>query len=255
MSELPLAVSGLSVAYQGQTVLRRVDFELPAGSLMGVVGPNGAGKSTLLKACLNLIPTSSGEVRFFGRPYRDVRHRVAYIPQRESVDWDFPVRAVDVVAMGLYRQIGWFRPVRKRHLDQAHAALAKMGIAELAGRQIDQLSGGQQQRVFLARALVQGADLYLMDEPFAAVDASTERAIVEILRGLRAAGKTAVVIHHDLQSVRDYFDRVLLLNGRVIATGPVEETFTAENLQAAYQGRLVVLDRLSESGVAKAVGS
>jgi len=255
LSELPLAVSGLSVAYQGQTVLRRVDFELPAGSLMGVVGPNGAGKSTLLKACLNLIPTSSGEVRFFGRPYRDVRHRVAYIPQRESVDWDFPVRAVDVVAMGLYRQIGWFRPVRKRHLDQAHAALAKMGIAELAGRQIDQLSGGQQQRVFLARALVQGADLYLMDEPFAAVDASTERAIVEILRGLRAAGKTAVVIHHDLQSVRDYFDRVLLLNGRVIATGPVEETFTAENLQAAYQGRLVVLDRLSESGVAKAVGS
>lgn len=255
MSELPLAVSGLSVAYQGQTVLRQVDFGLPAGSLMGVVGPNGAGKSTLLKACLDLIPTSSGEVRFFGRPYRDVRHRVAYIPQRESVDWDFPVRAVDVVAMGLYRQIGWFRPVRKRHLDQAHEALAKMGIGELAGRQIDQLSGGQQQRVFLARALVQGADLYLMDEPFAAVDASTERAIMEILRGLRAAGKTAVVIHHDLQSVRDYFDRVLLLNGRVIATGPVEETFTAENLQAAYQGRLVVLDRLSESGVAKAVGS
>lgn len=254
MTDGPLSVVGLSVAYQGQPVLRQVSFDLPSGSLLGLVGPNGAGKSTLLKACLGLIPSAGGEVRFFGRPYREVRERVAYIPQRESVDWDFPVRVVDVVAMGLYRQIGWFRPVRRRHLDLAREALARMGIGELANRQIDQLSGGQQQRVFLARALVQGADLFLMDEPFAAVDASTETAIVEILRGLREAGKTAVVIHHDLQSVREFFDHVLLLNGRVIATGPVNEAFTAENLQATYGGRLVVLDHASFPDERKVVG-
>lgn len=243
MSDLALAVEDLTVAYQGEPVLQELSFEVPTGSLVGIIGPNGAGKSTLLKACLGLVPTGSGEVRFFGAAYRDTRHRIAYVPQRESVDWDFPIRAVDVVAMGLYRQIGWFWPVRRRHLKAARAALERMGILEFADRQISQLSGGQQQRVFLARALVQDADLYLMDEPFSAVDASTEQSVVEILREIQAAGKTAIVIHHDLQTVREYFDRVLLLNRRLIASGTVGDVFTEPNLRRAYGGRLVLLER------------
>lgn len=243
----PLAVSGLTVAYQRKPVIWDVDIDIPNGSLVGVIGPNGAGKSTLLKACLNLIPITSGRIEFFGKPYQQSRHRVAYVPQRESVDWDFPVLAVDVVAMGLYREIGWFWPVRKRHLNIAREALERVGIGDLAKRQISQLSGGQQQRVFLARALVQQADLFLMDEPFAAVDASTEKAIVEILRQMKAEGKTAIVIHHDLHTVPEYFDHVVLLNMRVVAAGPVAETFTSDNLQKTYGGRLTLLDQATEA--------
>jgi len=243
LSDLALSVEDLTVAYQSEPVLQDLSFGVPTGSLVGIIGPNGAGKSTLLKACLGLVPIDSGEVRFFGAAYPDMRHRVAYVPQRESVDWDFPIRAVDVVAMGLYRQIGWFWPVRRRHLRAARAALERMGILEFADRQISQLSGGQQQRVFLARALVQDADLYLMDEPFSAVDASTEQSVVEILRAIQAAGKTAIVIHHDLQTVREYFDRVLLLNRRLIASGTVGDVFTEPNLRRAYGGRLVLVDR------------
>jgi len=247
MTNHPLSISDLTVAYHRKPVIWDIAVDVPAGSLVGVVGPNGAGKSTLLKACLDLIPTASGKVQFFGQAYADVRHRVAYVPQRESVDWDFPILAIDVVAMGLYRQIGWFLPVRKRHRQAAQAALDRVGIGDLAGRQISQLSGGQQQRVFLARALVQQADLYLMDEPFAAVDAATEMAIVEILRQMKAEGKTAVVIHHDLQTVPEYFDYVVLLNMRVVASGPVHEVFTNENLQKTYGGRLTLLDQATEA--------
>ncbi|MCA9261725.1 MAG: ABC transporter ATP-binding protein, partial [Planctomycetales bacterium] len=186
-------------------------------------------------------------VEIFGESFRENRHRVGYVPQRESVDWDFPVNALDVVAMGLYRKIGWFRPVRQRHKEAARQALARVGIADLANRQISQLSGGQQQRTFLARALVQDADLYLMDEPFAAVDAATERAIVAILREMQGEGKTAVVIHHDLQTVPEYFDYVVLLNMRVVAHGPVSEAFTSENLQKTYGGRLTLLDEVTEA--------
>lgn len=243
----PLAVSDLTVAYHRKPVIWDVEFELPAGALVGVVGPNGAGKSTLLKAVMDLIPHASGRVEVFGEPYRAARHRVGYVPQRESVDWDFPIDARDVVTMGLYRQIGWCLPVRKRHREQAMQALERVGIADLAKRQISQLSGGQQQRTFLARALVQNADLYLMDEPFAAVDAATEKAIVEILRGMKADGKTAVVIHHDLQTVPDYFDYLVLLNMRVVAHGPVEEVFTQENLQKTYGGRLTLLEEVTEA--------
>lgn len=243
----PLKIQDLTVAYHRKPVLWDVDLEVPPGQLVGVVGPNGAGKSTLLKAVLDLIPRASGRIEVFGQPYRKQRRRVGYVPQRESVDWDFPVDALDVVAMGLYGRIGLCRPVRRKHRRAALEALDRVGVADLARRQISQLSGGQQQRTFLARALVQDADLYLMDEPFAAVDAATEQAIVELLRDMKQAGKTALVIHHDLQSVPDYFDYVILLNMRVVAHGPTAEVFTPENLQKTYGGRLTLLDEATEA--------
>jgi manganese/zinc/iron transport system ATP- binding protein len=212
-----------------------------------VIAPNGALKSTLIKPVLDLVPSASGEILVFGKPYRKNRHRVGYVPQRESVDWDFPVSALDVVTMGLYGRIGWCRPVTRKYRRIALDALDRVGIAELANRQISQLSGGQQQRTFLARALVQEADLYLMDEPFAAVDAATERAIVSILEELRAAGKTMVVVHHDLQTVAEYFDHVILLNMRIVAAGPTRDVFTTENLQKTYGGKLTLLDQAAEA--------
>jgi manganese/zinc/iron transport system ATP- binding protein len=237
----PLAVSGLSVVYGEKPALWNVDWAAPEKGLVAIVGPNGAGKSTFIKAALGLVPKRSGEARFWGEPLASQRRRVAYVPQRSAVDWDFPTTAQDVVAMGLYGRIGWLRPVRRRHLDEARAHLQRVGMADFATRQIGQLSGGQQQRVFLARALAQDADLYLMDEPFAGVDAATEAAIVELLRALRAGGRTVVCVHHDLDSVPDYFDHVLLLNVRRIADGPVSQAFTAANLQKAYGGRLQML--------------
>lgn len=240
----PLSIHDMTVAYHRRPVLWDVDYIAPRGRLVAIVGPNGAGKSTLIKAALELIPKVSGDVRVFGRPYREQRARVAYVPQRTSVDWDFPISALDVVATGLYRRIGWFRPVTRMWRGLAHAALDRVGLAEYAGRQISQLSGGQQQRVFLARALVQEADLYLMDEPFAGVDAATERAIVALLRELRSAGQTALVVHHDLPTVSEYFDDVVLLNMRVVAAGPVSEVFTEENLRTTYGGKLSLLDRV-----------
>lgn len=243
----PLEVDDLTVAYDRKPVIWDVEFAIPDGALVGIVGPNGAGKSTLLKAVMGLTPRASGRVSVFGQPYRAARRRVGYVPQRESVDWDFPVSAVDVVAMGLYGKIGWCLPVKKKVKRLAMEALAQVGMADLAKRQISQLSGGQQQRTFLARALVQNSDLYLMDEPFAAVDAATETAIVQILKSMKANGKTAVVIHHDLQTVADYFDYVILLNMRVVAHGPTAEVFTTDNLQATYGGRLTLLDEATEA--------
>jgi manganese/zinc/iron transport system ATP- binding protein len=244
---VPLEVHDLNVAYQSKVVVWDVDFTAPPGALVAIVGPNGAGKSTLLKATLGLIPAASGHITFFGRPYAEVRHRVGYVPQRESVDWDFPVSAVDVVAMGLYRRLGWCRPVGRKERDQARAALEKVGLGTYADRQISQLSGGQQQRVFLARALAQEADLYLMDEPFASVDAATERAIVDVLRDLRAQGRTVVCVHHDLPTVPEYFDHVALLNMRIVAQGPVGETFTTENLRKTYGARLTLLEEAAQA--------
>jgi manganese/zinc/iron transport system ATP- binding protein len=240
-------VRDLNVAYHTKVVVWDADFDAPPGQLVAIVGPNGAGKSTLLKAVLELIPRASGVVRFFGQPYRQARHRVAYVPQRETVDWDFPVSAAEVVAMGLYRRIGWCLPVLRRHRAAAEAALAKVGLQDFARRQISQLSGGQQQRVFLARALAQEADLYLMDEPFASVDAATERAIVEVLRELRSRGKTVVCVHHDLPTVPEYFDHVALLNMRVVAQGPVAEIFTPENLRKTYGARLTLLEEAAQA--------
>ena len=242
----PLSLHDVTVSYRQTPVLFDVEYTCPPGKLVAIVGPNGAGKSTMLKAALGLIPRDAGQVDFFGRPYRKVRDRVAYVPQRTSVDWDFPVSALEVVTMGLYRKIGWFRPVTRKWRDEALRSLDRVGLADLASRQISELSGGQQQRVFLARAIAQNADLYLMDEPFAGVDAATERTILELLRGLQSEGRTALVVHHDLQTVTDYFDEVLLLNRRVIASGPVGETLSEENVRTTYGGQLVLLDRLGE---------
>ena len=240
-----IEVNDLTVAYREKPVLWDVDLEVPAGVLMAIVGPNGAGKSTLIKAMLGLLRPAAGQVLFFGRGYAEQRRLVAYVPQRGSVDWDFPTSVLDVVMMGRYGALGWLRRPGKRERQMALAALAQVGMEDFAGRQISQLSGGQQQRVFLARALVQDAQLYLMDEPFQGVDAKTERAIVSVLQELRRQGKTVVAVHHDLETVPEYFDRVLLLNVRRIASGPVDEVFTEENLRVTYGGRMPLLQRRS----------
>ena len=245
-STIPLSIEDVTVAYHRRPVLWNIDYQAPHSKLIAIVGPNGSGKTTLIKAILDLVPRAAGRVQIFGEEYRTQRHRVGYVPQRTSVDWDFPVSALDVVAMGLYRQIGWLKPVTRKHREVAKQALDRVGMVDFASRQISQLSGGQQQRVFLARALVQNADLYFMDEPFAGVDAATERAIVDILRSLREAGKTVIVVHHDLQTVHEYFDEVILLNMRLIASGPTGEVFTTENLRKTYGGKLALLDQLSE---------
>jgi len=245
--DTPLSIHDMTVAYQRRPVLWDVDVDVPEGKLVGIVGPNGAGKSTLIKAVLDLAPKASGQVLIYGKPYRQQRHLVGYVPQRESVDWDFPVSALDVVAMGRYARIGWFRPVTRSHRDAALEALDRVGMADYARRQISQLSGGQQQRVFLARALAQDAKVYFMDEPFAGVDAGTERAIVDLLQDLRAAGRTVLVVHHDLQTVPRYFDHLIMLNMRIVAAGPTAEVFTQENLQLTYGGRLTLLDEAAHA--------
>jgi manganese/zinc/iron transport system ATP- binding protein len=234
-------VTDLTVAYREKPVLWDVDLEVPEGVLMAIVGPNGAGKSTLIKSILGLVKPAAGQVNIYGKSYDEQRRLVGYVPQRGSVDWDFPTNAIDVVMMGLYGKLGWIkRPGREEH-ELAMESLHKVGMADYADRQISQLSGGQQQRVFLARALVQDAQVYFMDEPFAGVDATTERAIIHLLRELRAAGKTVIVVHHDLQTLEEYFDWVMLLNVRRIASGPVLEAFTEENLRKTYGGRIAFL--------------
>ena len=240
MTETPYAidVTDLTVAYQDKPVLWDIDLQVPSGILLAIVGPNGAGKTTLIKAILGLIKPVAGQTLIYGKPYAEQRRLVGYVPQRGSVDWDFPTSVLDVVMMGRYGELGWFR--RPGHDDRARAmeALEKVGMTQYAGRQISQLSGGQQQRTFLARALVQDAQIYFMDEPFQGVDATTERAIVALLKELRAAGKSVLVVHHDLQTVPEYFDWALLLNVSRIAAGPVGTVFTEENLRRTYGGRV-----------------
>lgn len=241
-----IEIDDLTVAYGEKPVLWDVDLIVPAGTLMAIVGPNGAGKTTLIKAALGLLPVAAGQVLIFGLPYKEQRHLVAYVPQRGSVDWDFPTSVLDVVMMGRYGALGWFKRPGRRERQQALEALDKVGMADYANRQISQLSGGQQQRTFLARALVQDAQIYFMDEPFQGVDAITERAIVALLKELRSAGKTVAVVHHDLQTVAEYFDWITLLNVRRIASGPVNEVFTEENLRLTYGGRVAFLARPGE---------
>lgn len=234
-------VADMTAVYHEQPVLWDVDLTLPAGNLMAIVGPNGAGKTTLIKCILGLIEPVAGRVMIQGRPYKERRSAVAYVPQRGSVDWDFPTNVLDVVEMGRYGALGWIRRPGRDERERAMESLRKVGMEAYASRQISQLSGGQQQRVFLARALAQDAEIYLMDEPFQGVDATTERAIIEILRTLRAAGKTVVAVHHDLQTVAEYFDWVTLLNVRKIASGPVSEVFTEENLRLTYGGLVPIM--------------
>jgi manganese/zinc/iron transport system ATP- binding protein len=240
MDDRPSAieVEDLTVAYYDQPVLWDIDLQVPEGALMAIVGPNGAGKSTLIKSILGLMPAAAGRVRIYGKPYTEQRKLVGYVPQRGSVDWDFPTSVLDVVMMGRYGRLGWFKRPGAREREMALGALDKVGMADYAHRQISQLSGGQQQRTFLARALVQDAQIYFMDEPFQGVDATTEKAIIAILKELSAAAKTVVVVHHDLQTVQEYFDHVLLLNVRRITAGPVDQVFTQENLRRTYGGRV-----------------
>ena len=237
-----IEITDLTVAYQEKPVLWDVDLQVPPGVLLAIVGPNGAGKTTLIKAVLGLIKPVAGQTLIYGAPYAEQRRLVGYVPQRGSVDWDFPTSVLDVVMMGRYGRLGWLRRPGREDRERALEALEKVGMARFADRQISQLSGGQQQRTFLARALVQDAQVYFMDEPFQGVDATTERAIVGLLKELRAAGKSVVVVHHDLQTVAEYFDWVLLLNVRRIAAGPVGVVFTEENLRRAYGGRVGFLD-------------
>ncbi|MFN0155992.1 MAG: metal ABC transporter ATP-binding protein [Gaiella sp.] len=227
----------MTVAYGEHPVLWDVDLAVSAGTLTAIVGPNGAGKSTLIRSILGLVKPAAGRALILGKPYSEQRRLVGYVPQRGTVDWDFPTDVLDVVLMGRYGHLGWFRRPRRADREAARHALAEVGMEEFERRQISQLSGGQQQRVFLARALVQDAEVYFMDEPFQGVDATTEKAIIALLHALRLKGKTIVAVHHDLQTVPEYFDHVLLLNVRRIAAGPVTEVFTEENLRLTYGGR------------------
>ena len=232
--EIAVAIDDLTVAYNYKPVLWDIDLAIPKGVLMAIVGPNGAGKSTLIKSILGIIKPIAGSVTVFGKPYTKQRKKVAYVPQKGSVDWDFPTTALDVVLMGTYGSLGWIKRPGKTQKKAALEALEKVGMLPFKNRQISQLSGGQQQRIFLARALVQNAEIYFMDEPFQGVDATTEKAIINILKALRKAGKTVVVVHHDLQTVPEYFDWVTFLNVKKIATGPVKDIFNNENLIKTY---------------------
>ncbi len=243
-----LEVEDLTVAYADQPVLWDIDLQVPAGVKMAIVGPNGAGKSTLVKAAMGLVEPVAGVVRIFGSSYKGVEGQIAYVPQRATLSWDFPTDVLDVVTMGTYGRVGWIRRCGAAEKRQALAALEQVGMAEFVRRPIAELSGGQQQRVLLARALVQDTPIYILDEPFQGVDAPTERAIVEVLDGLSSAGKTIIVVHHDLQTVPEYFDEVLLLNVRAIDSGPVAKVFTEDNLRLTFGGRVGVL---AASGAAK----
>ncbi len=244
MSQNSIEVHNLSVAYNRVPVLWDIDFELPKGQIIGIVGPNGSGKSTLLKAIMGLIPLSSGFAKIFDKELELVRERVAYVPQRESVDWDFPATVEDVVRMGRYKRGKLFNRLSAIDKQLTTEAIEKVKLTPYKDRQISQLSGGQQQRVFLARALAQGADVYVMDEPFVGVDVATEKTILELLISMKNEGKTVVIVHHDLQTVSDSFDYLVLLNTRLIAHGPTKDILTEENLQATYGGQLNLLSKM-----------
>lgn len=245
-NKIALEVHNLTIAYDKAPVIWDVDFEIPKGQIVGIIGPNGSGKTTMLKTVMGLMKPASGNVKIFGTTLDKIREKVAYVPQRESVDWDFPASVMDIVLMGRYRKNNLFKRITKTDKEIASNAIEKVKLTPYKDRQISQLSGGQQQRVFIARALAQGAELYLMDEPFVGVDASTETAILDLLIELKKSGKTVVIIHHDLQTVSEYFDHIVLLNTRLIASGPTAEVLTAENLKEAYGGQLTVLTKITE---------
>lgn len=236
-----LHVEDLTVSYGASPALWDIDLDIPPGVMCAIVGPNGAGKSTLIKAALGLVRPVAGHVRFLGRTARQMRGQIGYVPQRHSVDWDFPTTARDVVEMGLYGRVGWIRRPGRAERGRAVAALAEMGMQDYADRQISQLSGGQQQRVFIARALVQEAPILILDEPLAGVDAATEAIIIALLKRLRDEGRTVIVVHHDLTTVQSYFDWLVMLNVRIIAQGPVAEVYTPENLRTAYGRQLAMI--------------
>lgn len=234
MNALALNIRNLTVAYKEKPVLSDVDISIPQGILLGIVGPNGAGKTTLIKSILGLVKPLAANISILGKPLLDHRRHIAYVPQRATIDWDFPINVLDVVLMGSYNKLGWFARPGQPEKQRALQALEKVGMTDYATRQIGQLSGGQQQRVFLARALMQNPSIYLMDEPFAGVDMSTEKMIITLLKELALTGKTILVVHHDLQKLREYFDWLLLLNICKVACGPTDLVFTPENITATY---------------------
>lgn len=237
----------LTVIYDKKPAIWNIDFTLPTGKIIGIMGPNGSGKSTLLKAIMGIIEPNIGYSKVFDQELDDVRTRVSYVPQRQSVDWDFPASVWDVVAMGRFATKGLFKRLNKEDNDLIAESLAKVNMTPFTNRQISQLSGGQQQRVFLARALAQNADLYLMDEPFVGVDAATEQAIINLLKSMRDAGKTLLVVHHDLHTAQDYFEHMVLLNSRLVAEGPTDEVFTQEILTETYGGTLTTLSKVASA--------
>ncbi|WP_348663986.1 metal ABC transporter ATP-binding protein [Chlamydia vaughanii] len=242
-NEAAWSVHDLCVNYDHADVLCHVSFSLQKGSLTAILGPNGAGKSTLLKTSLGLIRPFSGCALFFGKKFRKVHQRVAYMPQRASVDWDFPMTVLDLVLMGCYGYKGMWGRITSDDRNEAFEILERVGLANLAGRQIGKLSGGQQQRAFLARALMQKADLYLMDELFSAIDMASYHTVVDVLHDLKSEGKTIVVVHHDLSHVRQLFDHIILLNKHLICCGPVDDCLTSDNIFQAYGCELDLLDR------------
>jgi manganese/zinc/iron transport system ATP- binding protein len=242
-----LELHDVTVAYGRRPVLWNVDLSIDEACLFGIIGPNGAGKSTLLKAVLGLVPLAGGAIRLFGEPLQRVRRRVGYVPQRETVDWDFPVSVMDVVLMGTYPRLGWFRRPGAGDRRLARESLDRVGLADVADRQIGRLSGGQQQRVFLARALAQQADLYLLDEPLAGVDARSQDRIFRVLDELKREGKLVVAVHHDLRTAAEWFDAVALVDMRLVAAGPAAATLTPENLRRTYAGHLDVLDEIGRA--------
>lgn len=249
-----LEAKDLNVSYEQTAVLWDVNFQVPPGVIVGVLGPNGAGKSTLLKAALGLIKPISGKISFLGKSFSEVQKKIAYVPQRESIDWDFPITAQEVVLMGRYGRLGLFGRIRKADKEAAAAALDLVGMTSFAKRQISQLSGGQQQRLFLARALLQNPDIFLLDEPFGGVDLSTEKVIMELLRKQRDEGKTILIVHHDLPTVEEYFDWVLLLNTRLIDCGPVSEVFHRKNLANTFGKDQVLFSEAVDLSVKKMSG-
>lgn len=246
MSKTAFEVHDLTVAYQKKPVLWNIDFAVPEGKIVAIIGPNGAGKSTLLKSAFGLLPALSGWVKFFEKTLSSQRKQIAYVPQKEEVDWDFPATVFDVALMGRYVHLGWFKRPKDRDKKIALEALKKVGMEEFKDRHIRDLSGGQQQRVFLARALAQEAEMYFLDEPFAGVDVATEKAIVTLLKKLAKEGKTVFVVHHDLSTVESYFDWVVMMNVRLVASGEMKKTFTKDNLAKTYGGHLNILTEVRE---------
>ena len=237
---IAIDVQGLTVAYDSKPVIWDADWKVPQGKLVAIVGPNGAGKTTLIKAVMGLIKPVSGSVKFPSISVNKLNNKIAYVPQSESVDWDFPATVLDIVMMGRYGHLGWFKRPGKIEKQMAMETLEKVGMSDYASRQISQLSGGQQQRVFLARALIQQADIYFMDEPFKGVDAQTEKSIVKLLKELRQQGKTIIVVHHDLQTVIEYFDWITLINLSIVANGEAQKVFTEENLKVTYAEKQLI---------------
>ncbi|WP_147802923.1 metal ABC transporter ATP-binding protein [Alkalicoccus halolimnae] len=230
----------LTVHYYGDLALENISFSLQEGNIVGVIGPNGAGKSTLMKAMLGLVKYE-GKITFFGKNVAEHRRNIAYVPQRTTIDWDFPILVEEAVLMGRYVHVPWYKKINKKDREMAREALREVGMEEFAERQIGELSGGQQQRVFIARALAQNTDFFFLDEPFVGIDVNSEEIIVALLQKLRAEGKTIFVIHHDLSKVETYFDRLLVLNQQLVGAGSVEEVFKPEILKKAYGGNAAVL--------------